>query len=201
MSENPQEAPAPAPVAPAMPVPVPPATGGAYVQTAPGAPPVYVAVAPASAAFADAHSAPRPVAAPSAVASRTIGVIALIVALVGIIAATLLSALTGFEAARGAVVHAGLSSTSSLEHLSDDEALALLSPVRGLVLWAEIGFWAGALLGVWAIVQGIVAIATRRGRGPGISAVVVAAVGPIVYGVAVTIAVFAGIAVGIQTLS
>ncbi len=71
--------------------------------------------------------------------------------------------------------------------------LALLSPVRGLVLWAEIGFWAGTVLGLWALVQGIVAIATRRGRGQGIAAVIVAAAGPILYGVAVTAAVIVGI--------
>ncbi|MBF4563238.1 hypothetical protein ITJ43_13975 [Microbacterium sp. VKM Ac-2870] len=194
MSENPQEAPASAPVAPA--APMPPASGGAYVQTTPGAPPVYVAVDPNPPTPA-AHTA---LYGPTGT-SRMLGVSALIVALVGVIAATLLTSITGFEAARGAVAHAGLNSTYSLEHLSDDEALALLSPVRGLVLWAEIGFWAGALLGIWAIVQGIVATATRRGRGPGVGAIVLAAVGPIVYGVAVTIAVLAGMAVGMQTYS
>lgn len=210
MSENPQEAPASAPVAP-----MPPAAGGAYVQTTPGAPPVYVAVdpnPPVPAAHTALYGPTGPVVpAPAAIAapdttpvpgtSRMLGVSALIVALVGVIAATLLTSITGFEAARGAVAHAGLNSTYSLEHLSDDEALALLSPVRGLVLWAEIGFWAGALLGIWAIVQGIVATATRRGRGPGVGAIVLAAVGPIVYGVAVTIAVLAGMAVGMQTYS
>ncbi|QOC29143.1 hypothetical protein IC744_01500 [Microbacterium hominis] len=105
----------------------------------------------------------------------------------------MLSTVTAFAAASGAVAHAGVSSTAALENLSDDQVLALLSPVRGLVLWAEIGFWAGTVLGLWALVQGIVAITTRRGRGQGIAAVIVAAAGPILYGVAVTAAVIVGI--------
>lgn len=225
MSENPQEAPASAPGAPVVPVapvtptvPAHPVVGGAYVQTTPGAPPVYVAVdphppvaptapvvpsapvLPAVPDLATPFATPAPTPASAAGTSRLLGVSALIVALAGVIAATLVSSFAGFEAARGAVAHAGLSSLDSLEYLSDDQALALLSPVRARVLWGEIGFWAGGLLGVWAIVQGIVAIATRRGRGPGIAAVVVAAAGPIFYGVAVTIAVLAGLAIGTQSL-
>jgi hypothetical protein len=59
--------------------------------------------------------------------------------------------------------------------------LAALTPVRGQVLAAEIAFWAGTILGIWAIIQGIVAIAKRRGRGFGIAAIVVAVIGPFVF--------------------
>lgn len=187
MSENPQHS------VPAPPAPVPPAAApngwapGGYVQTAPGAPPVYLPPA----------AAPRPVEAPS----TALGAIALIVAVCAIVVSSILSATTGFAAANGAVAHAALTSPSSLENLSDTEALALLSPVRGLVLWAEIGFWTGTLLGIWALIQGIVAIATRRGRGQGIAAVIAAAAGPIVYAVAVTVALVAGIAAAVPTYS
>ena len=87
-------------------------------------------------------------------------------------------------------------SPEGLENLSETQLLALLSPVRTLVLWAEIGFWAGTVLGIWALIQGIVAIATRRGRGQGIAAVVIAALGPIAYGVAVGIGETLGVAAG-----
>ncbi|AXA95401.1 MULTISPECIES: hypothetical protein [unclassified Microbacterium] len=186
MSENPQHAPvppavtrAPGPGGPAWP------TGG-YVQSVPGAPPVYL---------------PPSVTPPAPTTSKALGTIAVIVAICAVAFSSVLSATTSFAAASGAVAHAGLTSTRPLEHLSDDQTLALLSPVRGLVLWAEIGFWSGTVLGVWALIQGIVAIASRRGRGQGIGAVIVAAAGPIVYAVAVTLAVLAGVVAAIPTYS
>ena len=60
--------------------------------------------------------------------------------------------------------HAVGISPEGLESFTEEQLLALLSPVRDLVLWAEIGFWAGTVLGIWALIQGIVAIATRRGQ-------------------------------------
>jgi hypothetical protein len=68
--------------------------------------------------------------------------------------------------------------------------------VRDLVLWAEIGFWTGTALGVAALVMGIIAIVTRRGRGFGIAAVIVAAVGPVIYGTIVAFAALAGMGAG-----
>ncbi len=55
---------------------------------------------------------------------------------------------------------------------------AALSPVRSTVIFGEAGFWTGTMLGVWALVQGIVAIRTGRGRTSGIWAVAVAALAP-----------------------
>lgn len=60
-------------------------------------------------------------------------------------------------------------------------SLAILSPVRDQVLWAEVSFWAGTALGVFALVAGIIAIVKRRGRGPGIAAVIVAVIAPGIY--------------------
>ncbi len=115
---------------------------------------------------------------------------------VAAVGATALSATTGFAAAAGAMADAVEVSPEGLENLSNAQLLALLSPVRGLVLWAEIGFWAGTALGIWALAQGIVAIATKRGGGAGIAAVVLAALGPVVFGVAVGAAVLGGVAAG-----
>ncbi|MGB4777252.1 hypothetical protein, partial [Microbacterium sp.] len=129
--------------------------------------------------------------------------VALVVALVAVVGATALSAITGYAAANGAMRGAAASSPAGLEDLTTDQLLALLSPVRGLVLWAEIGFWAGTVLGLWALVQGIVAIATARGggkgRGQGIAAVIVAALGPVVFAAVVAVTVSAGVAAGAST--
>lgn len=154
---------------------------GRWTQTAPGSPPVFSGAG-----------------APSVPPSRgsATGMVALIVAVVAVTVSAVLSAITGFLAAHAAMAHAIELSPSGLENLSEHQVLSLLSPVRGLVLWAEIGFWVGTILGLWALVQGIVAIATRAGRGQGIAAVVVAAAGPVLFGVVVGAAITAGIAAG-----
>ena len=194
--------PAPAPGVPAA-WPAPPAAGadgaGGYVQTVPGAPPVAYGVppmpygAPQGAAGYAPPPAPRP-AAPAG--SRLLGILALVLAGVGVFGATLLSAATGFAASAGAARHAIGLSPDQLDTLSQGQLLSLLSPVRDLVLWAEIGFWTGTALGVAALVMGIIAIVTRRGRGFGIAAVIVAAVGPVIYGTIVAFAALAGMGAG-----
>lgn len=137
-------------------------------------------------------------AAPAPTSSRSprLGVVALTLALLAVIGGTIVSATTAFAAAMGAMTRAVEVSPSGLEDLSSDQLLALLSPVRGLVLWAEIGFWAATVIGIWALVQGIVAIWARRGRGPGIGAVVVAALGPVLYFLIVGTATISGVAAG-----
>lgn len=166
---------------PPFPAAYPPRYQGAPIGYPPGASPPLV---------------PRALTPPPR--SARLGVIALILALVAAIAATALSAVNAFSAAARAMANGIEISPDGLENLSDSQLLALLSPVRGLVLWAEIGLWVGTLLGIWALVQGIVAIATRRGRGPGIAAVVVAAVGPVIFALFVGFAIATGIAVGAQ---
>ena len=125
-----------------------------------------------------------------------VAALALVVAIAAVLISVILSATTGFAAAEGAMRHAIGLSPEGLENLSEDQLLALLSPVRGLVLWAEIGFWLGTALGLVALALGITAIATRRGRGFGVAAVVIAAVGPFLYGITVGAFVIAGIAAG-----
>lgn len=131
--------------------------------------------------------------------SSALGVVALVISIVAAVGATLLSAIAGFAAAEGAMRHAIGISPEGLEHFRPEELLSLLSPVRDLVLWAEIGFWAGTLLGVWALVQGIVAIVTRRGRGAGIAAVVIAALGPALFFGIVYSVIATGVVTGATT--
>jgi len=58
----------------------------------------------------------------------------------------------------------------------------ILTPVRDWVLAGEVSFWVGTVLGVWALIQGIVSIVVRRGRVAGIVAVVLAIVAPLLFG-------------------
>lgn len=128
--------------------------------------------------------------------SSRLGGVALALALLAAVGATLLSAVSAFPASIGAMARAVEISPVGLENFSNDQLLALLTPYRTQVLWAEIGFWAGTVLGIWALAQGIVAIATGRGRGPGVAAVIVAALGPVIFAVVVVTTIFTGIAAG-----
>jgi hypothetical protein len=73
---------------------------------------------------------------------------------------------------------------------------SILTPVRDWVLLGEVSFWVGTALGVSALVLGVVAIVTARGRGAGIAAVIVAALGPIVFGAVVQGFLTAGLTAG-----
>jgi hypothetical protein len=117
---------------------------------------------------------------------RALGVTALVLALVAVVGASTVLAV--------ALVAIGAGVGPRLQGFTPDGGLALLSPVRDWVLVAEIAAWSGAVLGLWALVQGIVATARRRGRGAGIAAIVIAAAGPLVAGAAALLAVLAGIA-------
>lgn len=162
-----------------------------------GAPPVYTA--PASAAVPHgyaypqpAYGAPAPYAHPTSptpparpVAS-TLGVTALLVAIAGVLISTVVAVITG--ATTGPMVLAALETPGPDGSID----LGYLSPVRGWVLAGEIAFWTGTALGIWAIVQGGVALASRRGFGAGLAAIIVAAVGPVVFFVALTLALGVG---------
>lgn len=91
----------------------------------------------------------------------------------------------------GAELGANISLVPTLEN-----NLSLLTPVRDSVLIAEIAGWAGTILGIWAFVQGIIAIRQQRGRGAGITAVVFAVLGPVIFAAAGGIALLIGIGAG-----
>ncbi|MCP2637797.1 hypothetical protein K0817_014680 [Microbacterium sp. HD4P20] len=122
--------------------------------------------------------------------SRTLGMIALVLALLAAVGASLFAALASFN------VGLGTGRQIAMGALGADFDWSILTPVRDWVLMGEIAFWAGTVMGVWALVQGIVAIATHRGRGPGIAAVVIAAVGPAIFGAVVQGFLTAGFAAG-----
>ncbi len=166
------------------------AAGGRY------APPPGYALAPAPVAPYGNPLRPAdspygvPVAGPPPTTSASLGVIAFALSLVAAVGTSIVAGVAAYRVGLGAG-----------RRLFDDAMVgsfdwSFLTPVRGDVLWAEIAFWTGTILGVWALVQGIIAIAKRRGRGFGIAAVVIACLGPVVFGVVVQILLAAGITAG-----
>ncbi|WP_211160190.1 MULTISPECIES: hypothetical protein [Microbacterium] len=113
--------------------------------------------------------------AESARGGRTLGIVALVLSLI----ATVGAAIAVAPAAFGIGLGAGKELAS--RPLSADFDWAVLTGVRDWVLLAETAFWIGTALGVWALVQGIVALVKGRGRGWAIAAVIIAALGPVVF--------------------
>ncbi len=143
--------------------------------------------------YAAPHAAPAPgsiAAAAPARSSSTLGVIALIAALAAFVVASTVGAVSGYNIGLGVGHEIG----ARLSTVASD--LSLLAPVRGWVLIAEIAFWAGTVLGVWALAQAIVALVKNRGRGAAVAAVTIAALGPVAFGVAVLLLVSAGLGAG-----
>jgi len=73
---------------------------------------------------------------------------------------------------------------------------SILTPVRDWVLLGEAACWAGTALGIWALVQGIVAVVKHGGRGAGVGAIVCAAIGPIAFAIAANVFLSMGFAAG-----
>jgi len=112
--------------------------------------------------------------------SRMTGALALVAALVSTLVTPVVAGVLALQI--GLVV-----SIDQLVSVTGDVVIAALSPVRVETLWAEIMFWLGTALGIFAIVAGIIAIARRRGRGMGIAAIVIAVLGPVFFFLAVTL--------------
>ncbi|MDL5350771.1 hypothetical protein [Microbacterium sp. zg-YB36] len=159
-----QPAPATPPGFPTPPV-VPPPYTGPYAS--PGA--VYPASAPG----------------PAPQRPATLGIVALVLALLATVGASIVAAVAGLRIAE-VLAAAMLASPSGAFDWS------ALAPARGAVMVGELSFWIGTALGVWALVQGIIAMVQQRGRGVSIAAVVIAAAGPVVFCVAVVAALSVG---------
>lgn len=124
------------------------------------------------------------------IGTRTLGLVALILALAALVVTPVAAAIASFAVGLGAGKEIAMRPTTAAWDWS------VLSPVRDHVLLGEFAFWGGTILGIWAIVQGIVAIVGRRGRGYGIAAVIIAVIAPIVFGVAAFAAFSLGVASG-----
>lgn len=119
--------------------------------------------------------------------SGLLGLLALIFAIVAAVVTPIVAGIAGFEIGRR--IPGGLDTT-------DPDFLSILSPARDQVLWAELSFWTGTILGIAAIVIGILAIRKKQARGAGIGALVVAVLGPIIFWVVLFVAVSTGTAAG-----
>ncbi|WP_223628408.1 hypothetical protein [Microbacterium sp. EST19A] len=188
---------APLAAAPQPPVAAPPAYQAPLAPPAYQGSPAYPAVPVPQAAPPGAYQVPVggysapagaytvPDAAPRA--SGFLGILALIFAIVAAVVTPIIAGVAGFEIGRR--LPEGISTTS-------DDVLSVLSPARDQVLWAELSFWTGTILGIAAIVIGIIAIRRKQGRGAGIAALVVAVVAPMIFFVVLSVAFSTGGAAG-----
>lgn len=156
---------------PIPPVPQPPAPGGWQQPGGYSAPGFGQPAAPYEPPR-DPRYAQHLQAPPSPKPSRGLGTVALILSLVAAIGASMMLAV--------ALSVIGAELGPALAIATPSTGLEILTPVRDWVLVAEIAVWGGTALGIWALVQGIVAVAKRRGRGAGIAAIVIAALGPVI---------------------
>lgn len=153
----------------------------------------HPAAAPYTAPYAAPSAAPAYPGVPAPRPERggpTLGIVALVLSLVATVGAAIAVAAAGFG------IGLGSGRELALRPIDADFDWSILSPVRDQVLLGEIAFWLGTVIGVWALVQGIIAIVRNRGRGAGIAAVVIAALGPIVFFVVLQGFLAAGFAAG-----
>ncbi|KJL23863.1 hypothetical protein RN51_01399 [Microbacterium oxydans] len=192
----PAAAPAYPPVAPAYPQSAPAGYPAAPAPGYPATPPGYPAAPPGAyqvpvggyAAPSGAYQVP---ATPAPSSSRLFGTLALVLSLVAAVVPTIVVSISAFEIGR--YLPNGASVTA------DD--LRVLTPVRDQVLWAELSFWLGTLVGIAAIVLGIIAIAKKRGRGAGIAALVVAVLASAIFFIALVVALTSGATAGLSSFT
>lgn len=112
-----------------------------------------------------------PIAPP---APRTLGALALIAGLLALLVIPVIAGILAFQ----------IGATVPIDDVltpGGDVDLGGFVAVRGLVLACEIMFWLGTVLGLFAIVVGIIATAKRRGRGMGITGMILAVFGPLAF--------------------
>lgn len=118
---------------------------------------------------------------------KTLGVVAFVVGLaalvVGVIGGYLFGqAFGGSEAFRDSMENSGATPSDS----QITELMTSSNAVTGSLL-----FYLGTALGLWAIVQGIIAAVTKRGRAWGVVAIILAVVAVIAFGIAIGFAAVA----------
>lgn len=135
-----------------------------------------------------AYAAP---AAGQAAAGGFLGILALILAGVAAIVIPIIAGIAGYEI--GLRIPSGIGAIDT----SDPDFLATLSPARTQVLWAEVAFWVGTVIGIAAIVVGILAIVKRQRRALGIVGLILAVLGAGIYWIVLISALTAGAAAGL----
>lgn len=105
--------------------------------------------------------------------SKTLGMVAFVAGVVVLLASPIVSAVTG--ATLGHLVQPGSGFAAGFAAGSNSRDPQTI--IASLLIWAQ--FLLGSGLGIWALIQGIVAVRARRGRSWGIAAIVFAGVAPI----------------------
>lgn len=170
--------------------PVPPAPG---THAFPGGPASgYAAPTGAYAAPVGGYDAPEGAyRAPEQQTPRSavMGVVSFVLSVVAAVVAPIVGGIAGYQI--------GFRLPSVMGDVDTNTSdLSYLAPVRDQVLMGEIGFWAGTLAGIAAIVLAIIAIAKRQGRVWGIIALVLAVIGPVIFFMALSIALGIGASAG-----
>jgi hypothetical protein len=115
---------------------------------------------------------------------KTVGVIAFVAGLAALVAGIIGGVLLGQAFGGSEAFREAARNGSSTSDPSQFEGLMTTpSAVAGIAM-----FYLGTALGLWAIIQGVVAIATSRGRAWGVVAIVVAVVGVIAYAASIGVA-------------
>lgn len=151
---------------------------------------------PQSAPYAAPYAAPQHpqfaqyVAAPAEEPKgRGLGLFALLLSLVAFVVTPIVAGVAAFAV--------GVAVGAQADFAEVGQDLSIFSPARDAVLWIEISFWAGTVLGIWAIAQGIVAVVKRRGRGPGVAAIVIGVLAVVTFALVVFTAFVAGAATSV----
>ena len=139
---------------------------------------------------ATAVDAPATFAAPPAMPyswqesapSRRLGVVAFIVAVTMFVLSAIAAAFIGQGLSAAVVIENGRAVPGSVTTGGGIFALAAIIHVA-----------LGTALGIWAIVQGIVAVVKQRGRGFGVAAIIIAALAPLLSYLAFSITIAATI--------
>jgi hypothetical protein len=150
---------------------------------APLPPPQAVAPAPQPVAAPAVAAYPYGAQAPTARRSPRLGQVAAIIGIALFVASIAVSILMGIAA--GPHVEVGPNGFNANFSANDPDPA-----VRALAFGGFAHIALGGLFGTWAIVQGIVAIATNRGRGLGVLAVILGVVTPVI-----SLAVYFGVVV------
>ncbi len=115
---------------------------------------------------------------------KTLGVVALVFGLVASFGSAILALALAGPAARKLVEYQN--ENGAFSDFGDID-LSYFSSVRDSVLWLEVSLYAGTIAGIAAIVLGIIAIAQRKGRGLGVTALILGIVGPLIWAIGASI--------------
>lgn len=135
------------------------------------------------------------ISAPRLKGRPTLGVVAVIVASVGLLAGSILQYIAGVQL--GGIAEY-IDVALLVEEGKQIDATTLPDGAKRIVNTANtvsvIAFIVWLLLALWAIIQGIAATVTKRGRVWGVAALIVATVGYFIVQVAYTVGLAAGVA-------